>query len=120
MGIIEKQGIRGTVFSYIGVVIGFITAGVMMPRLLTPEENGVLELLVTWSMIFATLATLGINNVTNRLFPYFRDARSHHKGYFTILVFVLLAGLALSIGLYLIIKHAMIRGSMERSNLLKN
>lgn len=120
MGIIEKQGIKGTLFSYIGVVIGFITAGVMMPRLLSPEENGVLELLVTWSMIFATLATLGINNVTNRLFPYFRDEKSHNKGYFTILVFVVIAGLVLSISLYTILKPAIVKGSMERSNLLIN
>lgn len=120
MGIIENQGIKGTVYSYIGVVIGFVTVGILMPNFLSLEENGVLEMLVTWSMVFATLATLGINSVTNMLFPYFRDTSSHHKGYFTLLVFVILAGLALSIGLYLIMRPAMIINNLDKSALLVN
>ncbi len=91
-----------------------------MPYILEPDEIGVLEMLVTWGMIFATLATLGINSVTNRLFPYFRDNKSNHKGYFTVLSLVLVLGLALSIGLYLILKPAIIRDSLEESTLLIN
>ena len=120
MGIIENQGIKGTIFSYIGVVIGFVTAGILMPRFLTLEQNGVFEMLVTWSMVFATLATLGINSVTNRLFPYFRDKKSNHKGYFTLLAFVLLAGLGLSTGLYFILRPLIIQGSLDKSVLLIN
>ncbi len=120
MGIIENQGIRGTIFSYIGVVIGFVTAGILMPIFLSPEENGVLEMLVTWGMVFATLATLGINSVTNRLFPYFRDPGSHHKGYFSILAFVVVAGLGLSVGLYFILRPMIIRDSIENSPMLIN
>ena len=120
MGIIEKQGIKGSIYSYIGVVIGFITAGILMPNLLNQEEIGVLEMLVTWASIFATLATLGINSVTNRLFPYFRNPKSHHNGYFTVLSVVLVLGLALSIGLFLILKPAIISDSLDKSVLLIN
>jgi O-antigen/teichoic acid export membrane protein len=120
LGIIENQGIKGTIYSYIGVVIGFVTAGILMPRFLTLEQNGVFEMLVTWSMVFATLATLGINSVTNRLFPYFRDGNSNHKGFFTLISFVLLAGLVLSTGLYLILRPAIIRGSLDKSVMLVN
>ena len=107
-------------YSYIGVVIGFVTAGLLMPHFLSDEQNGVFELLVTWSMIFATLATLGINNVTNRLFPYFRDPGSHHKGYFSVLALVIVVGLALSITLFIILKPVLIRNSLEKSALFIN
>lgn len=120
MGIIESQGIKGTAYSYVGVIIGFITAGYLMPKFLEPDEIGVLEMLLTWASIFATLATLGINSVTNKLFPYFRDAKSHHNGYFTILAFVLFFGLLLSIGLYYILKPAIIRDSLKDSVLFIN
>ncbi len=120
MGIIESQGIKGSVYSYIGVVIGFITAGILMPNILEQDEIGVLEMLVTWASIFATLATLGINSVTNRLFPYFRDSKANHNGYFSILSLVLVLGLALSIGLYLILKPVIIQDSLEESALLIN
>jgi len=91
-----------------------------MPLFLEPDELGVLEMLVTWASIFATLATLGINSVTNRLFPYFRDSGSHNKGYFSVLSLVLIVGLALSICLYLILKPAIIKDSLDESALFIN
>ena len=120
MGIIENQGIRGTAYSYIGVAIGFVTAGILMPLFLSTEEIGALEMLVTWASVFATLATLGINSVTNRLFPYFRDAQNHHKGYFSILAIVIVIGLTLSICLFLLVKPVIIQDSLEKSALLIN
>ena len=77
VSIIEKQGLQGTVLTYSGVIIGFVTAGILLPRLLTEEQNGVLDVLNAWALIFATLATLGINNVSNRLFPWFRNEKGN-------------------------------------------
>ncbi len=120
MGIIENQGIKGTIYSYIGVAIGFVTAGILMPNLLDQDEIGVLEMLVTWASIFATLATLGINSVTNRLFPYFRNVKANHNGYFSVLCIVLGLGLTLSIGLFLILKPLIVRDSIDDSQLFIN
>jgi len=117
LGIIEKQGIRGTMLTYVGVGIGFITQGVLMPRFLSLEQNGVLDLLTAWSLIFATLATLGINNVTNRLFPYFRDQKTKHNGYLRILMIVTGIGFILSIGLYIILRSWIISMSEADSGL---
>ncbi len=120
MGIIENQGIKGTIYSYVGVAVGFVTAGILMPNLLDQDEIGVLEMLVTWASIFATLATLGINSVSNRLFPYFRNPKTNHNGYFSILSIVLVLGLTLSIGLFLILKPLIIRDSLDDSQLFIN
>ncbi len=104
MGIIEKQSIKGSIYSYIGVAIGFITAGYLMPNYFSKEQNGVIELLTSYSLVFATLATLGLNNVTVRLFPWFRNKDNHHNGFFGILFWVNMAGFLLALILYLILR----------------
>lgn len=115
MGIIEKQSIRGTIYAYLGVAVGFITAGVIQPLFLSPEQNGVLDLLMTWSLVFATLATLGINNVTNRLFPWFRDPQNRHHHYFGLVFWVTLAGFLVSTAIFLLIKPGLISSAEEKS-----
>lgn len=118
VGIIEKQGLQGTIITYVGVVIGFITAGLLLPIYLSKEQNGVLDILNAWSLIFATLATLGINNVSNRLFPYFRNQKNHNNGYFGILMIVLGCGLILSSGIFFIIRPYILHKALETGDLL--
>ncbi|MFC2117994.1 lipopolysaccharide biosynthesis protein [Bacteroidota bacterium] len=114
MGIIQKQTIKGSIITYIGVIIGFITGGLLLPKYLSAEQNGVLELLVAYSLVFASLATLGINAISNRLFPYFRDKKTNHNGYFFILVCVSLAGFFLSILIFLLFKPIIIKTDLEK------
>lgn len=118
VGIIEKQGLQGTIITYSGVIIGFITAGYLLPKYLTQEQNGVLDVINAWSLIFATLATLGINNVSNRLFPWFRNQKNHNNGYLGILFIVLFFGLLLSTGLYLILRPYILSNASETGELL--
>lgn len=113
VGIIEKQGLQGTIITYVGVVIGFITAGILLPRIFSEDQLGTLEVINAWALIFATLATLGINNVSNRLFPWFRNQKNHHNGYFGILAIVLICGLLLSTGIYFIVRPYIIEKALE-------
>jgi len=117
VGIIEKQSIKGSFYSYIGVAVGFVTAGLLLPNIFTKEENGVIDLLTTWSLVFATLATLGLNNVTIRLFPWFRNKETHHNGFFGILFWVNMAGFLLALLLYFVLRPWIIADSQGRSTL---
>ena len=67
VGIIEKQGLQGTILTYSGVIIGFITAGYLLPKYLTQEQNGVLDVINAWSLIFATLATTALQTKYQKL-----------------------------------------------------
>ncbi|MCX6226033.1 MAG: oligosaccharide flippase family protein [Bacteroidia bacterium] len=117
MGIIEKQSIKGSIYSYIGVLIGFVTAGVLLPQIFSTKENGVIDLLISWSLVFATLATLGLNNVTIRLFPWFRNKDNHHNGFFGILFWVNMAGFLLALLLYYALRPWIIADSQDTSSL---
>ena len=117
MGVIKRQSIKGTVYSYLGVAIGFVTTGLLFPKFLATEQVGLLSLLVSYSNLFAIFAFLGFDSVTFRLFPYFRDEKSHHHGYFVLSLGVSILGFLLSIGIYYLLKPLIIRDSIEQSKL---
>ena len=94
MGIIRQQAVKGTIYSYLGVIIGFITTAIIFPRILSTEEIGLLKLLVSFSVFFLhNLASLGFTNVINRLFPWFRDKNSGHNGFVIVALLISFADL---------------------------
>lgn len=117
MGIIQKQTIKGTLYAYIGVIIGFVTAGILFPRFLNPEEIGLLNLLVAFSAIFAQLASLGMNSVTTRYFSYFRNKEQNHFGYLFILILVTAIGFLISLLIFLVLKTSLVENNIEKSSL---
>ena len=118
MGIIQKQSIKGTIYSYLGVGIGFVTTGILFPRILLTDEIGLLKILVAFSVIFAQFGSLGFNSVINRLFPYFRDVAQKHKGFIAFAFLISLSGFLLSIVAFEIYKPILIRNNYEDSSLL--
>ncbi len=117
MGVIKRQSIKGTIYSYIGTVIGFITAGLLFPRFLSTEQIGLLTLLASYSTLFAVFASFGFTSVVIRLFPYFRDESKQHHGFFLLTAAVTAIGYLLSILLFLLLKPLIIKDSIEQSPL---
>ncbi len=117
MGIIKKQSISGTIYSYIGVVLGFITIGILYPRIFNTEEVGLLRVLVSYAVLFSQFAGLGINTVTVKLFPYFRDKDKKHHGYLGLALMVSTAGLILSIAIFLLFKSYILADADVDANL---
>lgn len=97
MGIVQRQTLRGTAWSYLGAILGFINIAILSPRIFSTGEIGVVQLLVSFASILAQLSSLGFTNVINRLFPYFRDLRTRHNGFFALSVAITLAGFLLAI-----------------------
>jgi len=117
LGIIQKQSISGTIYSYVGVVLGFVTTGLLFPRIFSTEQVGLLRLLVSYAVLFSQFASLGINTATVKLFPYFRDKEKKHHGYLGIALLVILAGLVISIIIYLMLRPYFVTHGQEKSAL---
>ena len=117
MGVIQKQSISGTIYSYLGVLLGFITVGWLFPRILSTGQVGLLRILVSYSVLFAQFASLGINSVSVKLFPYFRNPEKKHHGFLGLALLVSLAGFILSTGIYLLLKPLFISQASEKSSL---
>jgi O-antigen/teichoic acid export membrane protein len=104
LGTIRKQSIISTIYIYAGVIIGFVSTGILMPRFLSETQNGIVKLLISYSLLFAQFASLGFQTSTIRFFPYFKNKLKGHHGYFFLLTMVGIIGFGLFLILYYLIK----------------
>ncbi|WP_167616529.1 lipopolysaccharide biosynthesis protein [Maribellus sediminis] len=117
MGIIIKQSIKGAIWSYLGVAIGFITTAYFYPNYLTPEIIGLFALLLAWSELFSQFSLLGFHGVISRLFPYFRNKENGHNGFLFIAFIVMITGFLLFLVVFWLIRPWLIESNIEKSAL---
>ncbi|MBI4646559.1 MAG: polysaccharide biosynthesis C-terminal domain-containing protein [Bacteroidia bacterium] len=117
MGIIIRQSAKGTVFAYLGVILGLLISGFLLPKYLTAEENGVRTLFITYSVLFQHLANLGMVNVIIRFFPYFRNPSNFHNGFFRLIIIIASLGILCAITVFFIVKPLIIMDSADKSAL---
>ncbi len=120
MGIIQKQAIRGTIYLYLGVIVGFITTVLLYPRIFSTAEIGLIRLLVAYSAIFSQFASLGFPRVTTMLFTYFRDYKNKHHGFLFIALMVTLIGLIISLILVFSLKSFILGKGDDKSMLFSD
>lgn len=117
MGIIIKQSIKGSIWSYLGVAVGFVTTAYLFPNYLSTDTIGLFSLLLSWSLLFAQFSSLGFHGVTSRLFPYFRDKSKGHNGYLFIAFVVMLAGFILFLVFFWFFRPYLVESNLEKSKL---
>lgn len=101
MNVIKKQAFLGTIFSYGGVLVGFVSQFFLIPHNISEAENGLLAVLLSYMYVLVQLSSLGFNAAGSRFFPHFRDAQKGHKGYlFLGLTSALIGFTIVSVGLY--------------------
>jgi O-antigen/teichoic acid export membrane protein len=117
LGIIKKQAYSGTILSFLGVAIGYVTTAEMFPHFLTTSEIGLLAVFLSYSYIFAQLATLGTGRITIVVFPFFRDRKNSHNGFFPLIILVSIAGLIIALLIIYFMKTWLISNSNDKSPL---
>ncbi|MGK7394146.1 MAG: MATE family efflux transporter [Candidatus Cyclobacteriaceae bacterium M3_2C_046] len=117
MGIIQRQSIKSSIYTYTGTIVGFIYTALIWPQFLSKGEIGALNLLVSFSIIFAQLSSLGINNVLIRFFPFFRDSRKKKSEFLFFALLVSSLGFLLVIIIYYSIKPVLIANNQQESPL---
>tara|TARA_Y100000385_G_scaffold291985_1_gene375288 strand:- start:19676 stop:21160 length:1485 start_codon:yes stop_codon:yes gene_type:complete len=119
VGQIERQTIKGSLYSYIGVAIGFVTTAVLFPRLLTTEQIGVLSLLVAYAQLISVVGNLGFPSVVIRFFPYFQNKQKGHNGLLFLVLLVLGVGFTIGAVLYSFVEQLFIVPDLENLLYLK-
>ncbi|MDR9387411.1 MAG: oligosaccharide flippase family protein [Balneolaceae bacterium] len=100
MGIIFRQAIKNTILSYAGIGLGVITTLFLYPRILAPEEFGLIKLFTSFTMIGAHLGSLGFRGAILRFMPAVEDYPSRRSRFIKLSFAVPLAGFGLYLGLY--------------------
>ncbi len=88
MGTIGKQTIKGSIYSYLGVIIGFFSVTLLRSHGLSPEQNGDLEVIMSFSVILTQFGSLGFFTASTRCFPFFRNPERNHHGFLFLMLIV--------------------------------
>ena len=104
MGVIQKQSQSGTIYSYVGVVLGFITTGYLWPKVFSTDEIGLMRILVSYAVLFSQFASFGVNSISVKLFPYFRTNDGKHHGFLGLTSLISLSGLIISVIIFILLK----------------
>jgi len=117
LGLIVKQSIINTIYSYVGVFLGAILTLWLYVTILEPAEYGLTRVLISVAFIGAQFSDFGFKNLTIRYFPYFRDkAQSHHGFLFWMLIIPAFGFLTLS-GLLFLFKDLILQYYSDNSQL---
>lgn len=100
--------------------MGFINTGLLYPSFFATDQIGLIAWLGAITTVAAQFSTLGFNNVTARLFPYFRNENVNHNGYLFIMFWVGMAGFALSLIAYFILQPLAVDLYQEETPLYLN
>ncbi|WP_375447108.1 lipopolysaccharide biosynthesis protein [uncultured Fibrella sp.] len=117
MSSIQRQTILGTGFSYAGIIVGFITTGLLLPTVLDTSQNGLIQLLMSLSIILTQFANLGINGAGGRFFPYFRNYERGHGGFLLLSVGMSTLGFAVCLVAVLLFKEPIQAANQAKSAL---
>ena len=118
MGVIRKQSIWGSIITYIGAILGFITTIIFFPRTFSTEQIGLVSIIVAYSTVLSTFASLGVHQVVGRFFPYFRNKEKNHNGFLFLLILVPFIGFLITLAISLFLQEYLIENSIDSSNLL--
>jgi O-antigen/teichoic acid export membrane protein len=118
MGIIQKAGVRLTLFSYAGAALGYFNKILLFTNFLTLQQVGLINVLNNISVLYAQVATLGISTVSLRFFPYFNDKQKQHHGFFFWCNVIITFGFLLATCLFVLLKPLFIQHYIGSSPLL--
>lgn len=118
MGIVIRQSIKATIVNYVGAILGFVTSVFVMTQFLKPEEIGLTKVIYEIAALVAGFAQLGTSASAMRFFPYFKDVKKKHNGFFFYLLLMPAIGCILFVSLFLLLKGPLIVFFESKSGLL--
>ena len=100
MGIVTRQGSKNLLWFNIGLLLGYLNIGYLMPRYLTPEEFGITRTIIVLGQMVSVFSQMGLGGSIIRFMPYFRG---RYAGPFMFFVATVCGGLFLLFSLLVVL-----------------
>ncbi len=84
MTVIRRQGIKNTVYTYLGIILGMLSTLYIQPFFLSKEQIGITRLVISAGTILASFSCIGITAVIVKYFPIFYNKEKKHNYFFTL------------------------------------
>ena len=117
MGIVKKQAYKNTIVSYLGQAIGFVNLILLYPRFLTTEQIGLFTLLITLSVLYSLLASMGVPSIIVKYFPFFRTEDRTHNNFLRFTGWLALLGFIASTLLFFAFKSIIVASYTQKGKL---
>lgn len=118
MGVVRKEGIRNTILYYSGIILAYFTMVILLPRILLPEEFGLIRVIIPYAAMLAYFFLVGMPNVIVRFFPYLKNAENNHSGILFFAFTVVAAGILGTSLVFLIFKDSILHFYSQKAGLL--
>jgi len=105
MGFVQKHAFKTMIISYFGLVLGYINKGVLFVIILSTEQIGLINLLLSVGMLFAQFSNLGAFNSTIKFLPYFKNDSIKNSTFFKLNIKIVLFGILLFTIVTLLLKN---------------
>ena len=105
MGIIQKDALRTTLISYIGLIVGYLNKGFLFIIILSTEEIGLINLILAVGILFAQFTNLGSIYSIWRFYPFFKNEKNNDYGFLVFNLLVVLTGIGLFSFIFILFKE---------------
>jgi O-antigen/teichoic acid export membrane protein len=117
VGIIQKDALKTTLVSYLGLILGYLNKGVLFLIFLSTEQIGLLSLILSVGLLFAQFSNLGMSYTVWRFFPFLRNKDKQNFGFFQFSILVTSIGIVLFTVLSVVLKDFICSLYLEKSKL---
>jgi len=117
MGIVKKQVYKNTLISYAGMVIGFVNLIFLYPRFLAADQIGLFLLLISLSVLYSLVASMGVPSIVARYFPFFRTEDNTHGGFLYAVGRFAIIGFIVSTAVFFLIKPIIVASFIQKAPL---
>ena len=117
MGIVRKQALANSFFSYIGVALGYLNLIILFPAYFTSEQFGLIGLIISVSVVYSYLSAFGLANTIPRFFPFFKTDDRKHQGFLLYIILIGTTGFLILTILFLVLRPLIISAYVEKSKM---
>ncbi|MFA5011635.1 MAG: polysaccharide biosynthesis C-terminal domain-containing protein [Ignavibacteria bacterium] len=117
MGIIRTQSIKNSIFSYIGVLLGYINLILLFPNYFTTEQFGLIQLLIIIAEVYSLLSAGGLTTSVIRFFPFYKSVDKQHEGFLIYVFLITFSGFTIISILYLIFRPLIVSAYIQKSSM---
>ncbi|MFM6935654.1 MAG: polysaccharide biosynthesis C-terminal domain-containing protein [Flavobacteriales bacterium] len=117
MGIVQKDAIRTSIISFVGLILGYLNKGFLFVLLFSRAQVGLVNLVMNVALLFAQFANFGTIYSTWRFFPFFRNKDRKHFGFLLANLLVVCIGITLFSLIIFLLKDTIVKNYQENSHL---
>lgn len=108
MGVIKRQGIKNIFITYVGVIIGAVSAIFLQPAFLSLTEYGFVRNLYNFSFLLSIALPLGLPNIILRFFPHYKDYKDVKQYFLGFILLYLFVASLISLAVFFVFKNSIV------------